>query len=324
MDMTSMGENPAYNDTDNMGYTNTSSAVSGAAKTNTGAVAGYSSKAQNSTQSSSVLGLSGNADNSMENSGSVLGATAKANSYMADNSAVLGAATKSNGSTQSSSVVFGAATKANGTTYNNSAVMGTTATAENNAAVLGESAAEPQECICDDVESYVKSSVQASTCDLLADSCINPECFGSSSQQYADCLLEFIYDEYVGCQSYCALANRVPSSYARRVFRCLAESERRHSNRFVTAYFLITGKRFCPARNDFDATVSTSQSYCETLRQLYFEESCDAAKYRTFAGKVTDPCLKKLALELAEDEKRHAQQIMDLIRRICTCGRRCD
>lgn len=231
---------------------------------------------------------------------------AKSSAEQTNNASVAGYSSKLNGSTQDNAVL-GAASKANGLMQDN--------------AVLGASAETPEECICSDVESYVKSSAQKETCSLLANSCINPECYGSKSMQYADCLLEFIYDEFTDCQSYSALACRAPNSCARRIFRCLAESEMRHSNRFVTAYFLITGRRYCPARNDFDLSVST-QSYCQTLRQLYFEESCDAAKYQTFASKVTDPCLKELALELADDEKHHAEQIMMLIQKLCTCGRR--
>lgn len=336
MDMTGMGGSSAMDNENNTEYLNMlSNQAVGAEQTKNADVAGYSSKANvPATNSDSVLGAATKNNGTMQNYNSVLG-TSYSNGSAMSNNAVLGAATKNKGTMMNNSSVLGTATKNNGTMQNYNSVLGASysnGSMNNNAvlgaatknydnAVLGVSAESPEECICDDVESYVKSSAQAPTCDLLADACINPECFGSSSLQYADCLLGFIYDEHVDCQSYCALAYRAPNSCARRVFRCLAECEKRHSNRFVTAYFLITGKRFCPARNDFDVTVSTSQSYCEMLRQLYFEESCDAAKYQAFASKVTDPCLRDLALEIAEDEKRHAQQIMSLIRKICTCGR---
>jgi rubrerythrin len=138
------------------------------------------------------------------------------------------------------------------------------------------------------------------------------DCFGNSSNQYADRLMEFINDEYSDHLYYLMLARRSPTAYARRLFNGIAADELRHSKRYAAAYFLITGKRYFPTRNSIEPVV-VPPSYIQALRQRYLAESRDAVKYRMFAQQTRDRCLTRIALATSEDEKRHAQNIMELI-----------
>ena len=96
------------------------------------------------------------------------------------------------------------------------------------------------------------------------------------------------------------------------MFREIAEDELRHSKRYAAAYFLITGKRYFPTRTSIEPVVLPA-SYLQALRDRYLAESRDAVKYRLFAQQSGDRCLKKIALDTSEDEKKHAQAIMELI-----------
>lgn len=138
------------------------------------------------------------------------------------------------------------------------------------------------------------------------------DCFGADSKQYADTLMEYVSDEYSDYLYYQTLARRAPTNSARRLFRAISEDEQRHAKRFAAAYFLITGKRYFPTRTTLEP-VQVPSSYIQALRQRYLAESRDAMKYRTFAQNSRDRCLQIMALQTADDEKRHAQEIMQLI-----------
>jgi rubrerythrin len=137
-------------------------------------------------------------------------------------------------------------------------------------------------------------------------------CFGSGSKQYADSLMEFINDEYSDHIYYQILSRRSPTANSRRIFKQMSDDELRHSKRFSAVYFLITGKRYFPTRSTLEPVI-VPPVYIDALRQRYIAESRDAVKYRMFAQQVNDRCLQRIAMSTSDDEKRHAQEIMELI-----------
>lgn len=141
------------------------------------------------------------------------------------------------------------------------------------------------------------------------------DCFGSNSKQYADKLMEFINDEYRDSMYYNILSRRSQSASTRRLFREIANDELKHARRFAAAYFLITGKRYFPTRQTVEP-VNVPQSFLQALRERYLAESRDVVKYRMFAQQTADRCLRRIALETADDERDHAEDIMELIQQM--------
>lgn len=141
---------------------------------------------------------------------------------------------------------------------------------------------------------------------------MGPGCFDKDSQTYAKQLLEYINDEFHDHIYYMILSKRAPTQTARRVFRDMAEDELRHARQWAAAYFLITGKRYFPTRNSI-GPVNVPSNYLSALRERYIEEGKSALEYRRFASAVSDKCLRRMALETSDDERRHAQEIMRLI-----------
>ncbi|CDZ24269.1 hypothetical protein CCDG5_1152 [[Clostridium] cellulosi] len=140
-------------------------------------------------------------------------------------------------------------------------------------------------------------------------------CFGSDSTQYADRLMEFVNDEFSDYLYYIQLSKRAPTQSARRIFRQFSEDEIGHARRFAAAYFLITGKRYFPTRNSVEPVV-VPPLYIQALRQRYLAESRDAVKYRLFSQHTRDLCLKKIAVDTSEDERKHAQKLMELLQTV--------
>ena len=158
-----------------------------------------------------------------------------------------------------------------------------------------------------------ESLLDEETRNFLAEGNImGKDCFGSNSKQYADRLMEFINDEFRDSMYYNILARRSQNSGTRRMFKRIAADELRHSRRFAAAYFLITGKQYYPTRNTVEP-VNVPQSFIQALRERYLAESRDVVKYRMFAQQSVDRCLRQMALMTSDDERRHAESIMELI-----------
>lgn len=157
------------------------------------------------------------------------------------------------------------------------------------------------------------STLDDATRDFMAQGYIlGSDCFGKSAKQYADQLMEFIHDEYSDFLYYLQLSKKSSTASSKRLFKEISGDELRHAKRYAAAYFLITGKRYFPTRTSIEPVVVPA-SYLQALRDRYLAESRDAVKYRMFAQQVSDRCLKKIALDTSDDEKRHAQAIMELI-----------
>lgn len=141
---------------------------------------------------------------------------------------------------------------------------------------------------------------------------MNPSCFGRYSAVYADQLYQFINDEYRDHLYYLALSRKAPNNSSRHIFRNMAQDELKHARRFGAAYFLITGKKYFPTQS-MVGPVSVPSSYHQALRDRYIAESRDVVKYRQFARNTEDTCLKRMANNTSDDERSHAQEIMELI-----------
>lgn len=157
---------------------------------------------------------------------------------------------------------------------------------------------------------------------MVCNNCMNdpddPVCYGEGSMKYAPNLLEFIYAEYSDYRYYMNMYEKCRCMEKKRIFKAIADDEFRHSNLFMSAYFLITGKRFSPSTNH-RAENTCRESLPECLRERYFEELGGSQEYANFAKDVDDDCLKQLLMEISEDEKEHSMMIMDIITKICAC-----
>ena len=78
---------------------------------------------------------------------------------------------------------------------------------------------------------------------------------------------------------------------------------------FSAACFLISGIRFWPE----GGKVTPPASYLGTLRQRFGEEQAGMAAYLAGAEATSDPCLRQLFLDLAQEEWEHACKIRALV-----------
>lgn len=136
-------------------------------------------------------------------------------------------------------------------------------------------------------------------------------CLGAGALECIDVLQELIRDEVQDWRYYQALARKVGGSAA-RVFADLSADEKHHAKRLAAAYFLISGIRFWPEQNK----KINIGSYLQALRERFIGEQNGVAAYLTAAASCTDPCLRRLYLENAEDEADHACQIRSLVEQL--------
>ena len=134
-------------------------------------------------------------------------------------------------------------------------------------------------------------------------------CLGRASVMYGARLEEMIDAEMEDWRTYQGLARRAGGSAA-RALGSLAAEERRHVKRLATAYFLITGQRY-QGRGQGGGRPAVDLML--GLREQYIREQRGAAAYQSAAEEASDPCLRQLFGELAEEESLHAQAIRGLL-----------
>lgn len=137
-------------------------------------------------------------------------------------------------------------------------------------------------------------------------------CYGEDAKRYADTLKQLATEKYRDCLYYSCLAKRTQSPSARHVYCMIARDDMCNGRKLAAAYFLITGTQLRFSRCAVDP-VCVPCSYAQALRDRYIAESASAAQYQSFAASVTDPCLKRLAQDIADDDAQHAQLIMEQI-----------
>mgnify|MGYP003293597241 CR=1 FL=1 len=134
-------------------------------------------------------------------------------------------------------------------------------------------------------------------------------CLGQGSEMYAALLREMIDGEMEDWRTYQALARRAGGS-GTRVLSTMAADERRHAKRLSTAHFLITGERYqSPKQNGSRPAMDLMNG----LREQFIHEQRGAAAYQGAAQETSDPCLRQLYQELAQEEAAHARMIRSLL-----------
>lgn len=138
----------------------------------------------------------------------------------------------------------------------------------------------------------------------------DPCCMGTAALESLEVLQGFIREELADRRTYLFLARRAPTAEARQVFRAIASDEGRHARRLLTAVYLITGERYCPA---ICYPPLRCDGYCAALRERYHEEVCGGFNYRRASQETLDPCLQQLLLAFSQDEYRHANAMLCLL-----------
>jgi len=134
-------------------------------------------------------------------------------------------------------------------------------------------------------------------------------CLGQGSARYAPLLQEMIDGETEDWRLYQMLARRAAGSGA-RMLGSMAADERRHVRKLSAAYFLITGERWQPRGQEGSRPV---QEVMTGLREQFIQEQREAAAYQGAAAESSDPCLRQLFRELAQEEGMHARMIRSLL-----------
>lgn len=134
-------------------------------------------------------------------------------------------------------------------------------------------------------------------------------CLAEGSAHYGAQIQRYIDQELADWRAYQALARRV-SGGAGRALNAMAADEHRHAKRLSTAYFLISGVRYWPARS---GEHSRGMPIHAALRERFLAEQRGSASYRQAAGQTGDHCLAELFQELAGEEESHAWLIRSIL-----------
>lgn len=133
-------------------------------------------------------------------------------------------------------------------------------------------------------------------------------CLGEASQGDSARLEELMTLAQAGAAAGRAMARRAAGACA-RALSALACDHRSAFKRLSAAYFLITGKRYCPKCGSFRITSSLPLA----LRQQFLWEQQWEQKNNQAAQSTADPCLKELYQELAQEGALHAGCIRSLL-----------
>lgn len=125
----------------------------------------------------------------------------------------------------------------------------------------------------------------------------------------AEKLQGFIRDELRDAADYIWLARKTGALPLRRVFMSLAEEERKHAKKLQAAAFMNFGLTAIPS----DQKKKDEERMLGALRRRYTMEQSSAEAYLTGAEKTSKETLKKLYLELSEEEHKHAEMLCLLL-----------
>ncbi len=139
-------------------------------------------------------------------------------------------------------------------------------------------------------------------------SCPAAVCLGEASKADAGRLEELMALAKAGTLAARTLVRRSNGPTA-KAMSLLAKNHRLAFRRLSAAYFLITGKRYTP-----QCLAPVLPSYLPlALRQQFVWEQRWEQKNRQAAQNTSDPCLKALYLELAQEGAFHAGTIRSLL-----------
>lgn len=135
-------------------------------------------------------------------------------------------------------------------------------------------------------------------------------CLRERGMEQAELILGCIEEELEDRRTYLAYARCAPTAEGRRILRQLALEEQTHARRLMGIYYIITGECYhpviCTAKTDL-------LPWCQALRQRYQAESRGAHQYHHLAQETQDVCIRKVFLQLSEDESRHAAVLLRLL-----------
>lgn len=134
-------------------------------------------------------------------------------------------------------------------------------------------------------------------------------CLGQGSARYAPMLQEMVDGEAEEGRLYQTLARRATGSGA-RMLGSLAADQRRHVRQLSTAYFLITGERCQPQGQGGSRPTPDLMS---GLREQFIQTQREAAAYQGAAAENSDPCLRQMFRELAQEKGMHTRMIRSLL-----------
>lgn len=133
-------------------------------------------------------------------------------------------------------------------------------------------------------------------------------CLGEASQGDSQPLEELMTLACTGAAAGRAMARRASGACA-KALSALARDHRSAFRRLSAAYFLITAKRYTPKCEALKLPASLPLA----LRQQFLWEQQWEQKNSQGAQSTTDPCLKELYLELAQEGSFHAGTIRSLL-----------
>lgn len=133
-------------------------------------------------------------------------------------------------------------------------------------------------------------------------------CLGESSQGDSQVLEQLMVLAKEGALAGQILLRRSTGACARSL-SLLARDHRLAFRRLSAAYFLITGKRYCPkcAAPCLPTSLALALRQQFGWEQRWEQQNCQAAQ------STQDPCLKELYLELAQEGALHAGYIRSLL-----------
>ncbi len=133
-------------------------------------------------------------------------------------------------------------------------------------------------------------------------------CLGEASQGDSAHLEQLMTLAQAGAAAGRSMARRAGGTCA-RALSALARDHRSAFRRLSAAYFLITGRRYCPRRE----RVSLPASLPLALRQQFLWEQRWEQANKQGAQSTADPCLKELYQELAQEGAFHAGTIRSIL-----------
>jgi len=125
---------------------------------------------------------------------------------------------------------------------------------------------------------------------------------GQDSCPVPETVMELVRGELADACVYRYLAARVCCPGDRVILTELARQETAHARSLSAVYFVLTGKKACPGRQEPPCVTCTA----ETLRQQYFGELEKAARYEAMAAGRFAETFRCLARE----ERQHAQKLL--------------
>lgn len=124
----------------------------------------------------------------------------------------------------------------------------------------------------------------------------------------AETLRRFIRDEMRDAADYTWLARKTGALPVRRIFTSFAAEERKHAKKLQAAAYMNFGENTIPS----DQKKKDEERMLAALRRRYTMERDSAEAYSTAAENTSIETLKKLYLELSQEEHTHAETLCSL------------